>query len=42
MLRARGYRILAVSHYVAVYKIEDADVIIHRVLHGARDWAKLV
>jgi toxin ParE1/3/4 len=37
-----GYRCLVITNYIAIYTIEENTVIVHRILHGARDWIALL
>ncbi|MBA2486910.1 MAG: type II toxin-antitoxin system RelE/ParE family toxin [Nitrospira sp.] len=37
-----GYRVLAIHNYLALYKVKEKTVLIHRVLHGARDFVRLL
>jgi toxin ParE1/3/4 len=32
-----GYRYLVVEDYLIFYTIEEQDILVHRILHGARD-----
>lgn len=41
-LRQLGYRYLLVDNYLVFYVIETPVVYIHRVIHGARDYVKLL
>jgi len=36
-----GYRVL-IDNYLAFYKVKGKRVMIHRVLHGARDFVRLL
>jgi toxin ParE1/3/4 len=36
----RGYRFIVISPYLVFYRIVDNDVIIHRILHGRRDYLR--
>jgi toxin ParE1/3/4 len=36
-----GYRYLVVENYLIFYKIEAKTVLVHRILHGARDYLSL-
>lgn len=38
----RGYRCLVVEDYLVFYKIEKRTVVIHRILHGARDYRRFL
>jgi toxin ParE1/3/4 len=35
-----GYRYLIVEDYLIFYTIEDTDILVHRILHGARDYLR--
>lgn len=37
-----GYRYLVIENYLVFYVIEKHTVIIHRILHGARDYLSLL
>lgn len=37
-----GYRVLVVLNYLIFYVVRGPTVEIHRVLHGARDYASLI
>jgi len=37
-----GYRILVVDNYLIFYVIEQETILVHRILHGARDYLRLV
>lgn len=32
-----GYRVLVVDNYLALYKVKGRTVLVHRVIHGARE-----
>ncbi|MEW6183780.1 MAG: type II toxin-antitoxin system RelE/ParE family toxin [Bacillota bacterium] len=36
----RGYRFIIVQPYLVFYRIKDNTVIIHRILHGRRDYLR--
>ncbi|MDZ5473300.1 type II toxin-antitoxin system RelE/ParE family toxin [Bacillus sp. 31A1R] len=36
----RGYRFIVVHPYLVFYKIMDESIIIHRILHGRRDFLR--
>jgi len=36
----RGYRFIVVNPYLVFYRIVDDTVIIHRILHGRRDYLR--
>jgi len=37
-----GYRVLVVENYLIFYKVKGKTVLIHRVIHGARDLINLL
>ena len=37
-IRKLGYRYLIVQNYLIFYTIENKSILIHRILHGARDY----
>lgn len=37
-----GYRVLVIDNYLAFYKVKGKTVLIHRALHGARDFVRLL
>lgn len=39
-LTQRGYRFIIVHPYLVFYRIMDNTVIIHRILHGRRDYLR--
>ncbi len=41
-LREAGYRYLIVADYLVFYTVEKRTVIVHRILHGARDYKDLL
>lgn len=41
-LRNLGYRYLIVQNYLVFYTIEGKTVLIHRILHGARNYKTLL
>lgn len=41
-LRRLGYRFLVVENYLIFYTIEGQTILIHRIIHGARDYLKLL
>lgn len=41
-LTGLGYRVLVIDNYLAFYKVKGKTVLIHRVLHGARDFVRLL
>ena len=41
-LKALGYRYLIIDNYLAFYTITDRSILIHRILHGARDYIGLL
>lgn len=36
----QGYRFIVVSPYLISYRITNDDIIIHRILHGRRDYLR--
>ena len=41
-LAALSYRFLVVDNYLIFYTIEPKTVLVHRIIHGARDYLKLL
>ena len=41
-IRKLGYRYLIVQNYLIFYKVENKSILIHRILHGARDYKSLL
>jgi len=41
-LAEMGYRFIVVENYLIFYTIESKSVLIHRILHGARDYLGLL
>lgn len=37
-----GYRYIIVQNYIVFYTIEERTIIIHRILHGARNYKSLL
>ena len=37
-----GYRYLIIADYLAFYRLEPSVVIVHRILHGARDYSEIL
>jgi toxin ParE1/3/4 len=37
-----GYRFLVVANYLIFYTIENRTVLVHRIIHGARQYLKLL
>ena len=37
-IRNLGYRYIIVQNYIIFYTIEEKTIVIHRILHGARDY----
>ena len=37
-----GYRYLVVENYLVFYTIEGKTLVVHRILHGARDYLNLI
>lgn len=40
-LASLGYRYPVVDRHLVFYTIEEATVLVHRILHGARDYLRL-
>lgn len=40
-LARMGYRYLVVENYLVFYTIEEETILVHRILHGARDYLRL-
>ena len=41
-LATMGYRVLVIENYLVFYKIRGRTVLVHRILHGARDLPSLL
>lgn len=41
-IRNLGYRYLIVQNYLIFYTIEEKTILIHRILHGARNYKTLL
>lgn len=41
-IRVLGYRYLVVQNYIIFYTIEVRTILIHRILHGARNYKSLL
>jgi len=37
-----GYRFLTIGDYLAFYRLEPSVVLVHRILHGARDYSDIL
>ncbi len=37
-----GYRYLIVQNYIVFYSVEEKTILIHRILHGARNYKSLL
>lgn len=37
-----GYRYLIIADYLAFYRLEPSVIIVHRILHGARDYSEIL
>ncbi|MBI3195513.1 MAG: type II toxin-antitoxin system RelE/ParE family toxin [Ignavibacteriae bacterium] len=37
-----GYRFLVVENYLVFYTIEERTVVVHRILHGARNYLSIL
>lgn len=41
-LTALGYRVLVIDNYLVFYKVKGNTVLVHRILHGARDLLRVL
>ncbi len=41
-IRNLGYRYIVVQNYIIFYTIESKTILIHRILHGARNYKSLL
>lgn len=41
-IRNLGYRYIIVQNYIIFYTIEERTILIHRILHGARNYKSLL
>ena len=41
-LAGAGYRHLIVDNYLIFYTIEEETIFVHRIIHGARDYRRLL
>jgi len=41
-LTALGYRVLVIDNYLIFYKVKGNAILVHRILHGARDLLRLL
>ena len=41
-LNCLGYRFLVVENYLIFYTVEEQTILIHRIIHGARDYLNLL
>jgi len=41
-IRNLGYRYLIIQNYIAFYTIDKRTILIHRILHGARNYKSLL
>ncbi len=41
-LAQMGYRYIVVGNYLIFYMVEQRNVLIHRMIHGARDYLNLI
>ena len=41
-LTALGYRVLVIDNYLVFYKVRGNLVLVHRILHGARDLLRVL
>lgn len=41
-IKSLGYRYIIVQNYILFYTIEEKTIIVHRILHGARNYKSLL
>ena len=41
-LASAGFRYLIVDNYLIFYTIEESTIFVHRIIHGARDYRRLL
>jgi plasmid stabilization system protein ParE len=41
-LTRMGYRYLVIDNYLLFYTLEEHAILVHRILHGARDYLQLL
>ena len=41
-LARMGYRYVVIDNYLAFYTIEEESILVHRIIHGARDYLQLL
>ena len=41
-LTALGYRVLVIDNYLVFYEVKGNTVLVHRILHGARDLLRVL
>lgn len=41
-LAGAGFRYIIIDHYLVFYSIEESTVFVHRIIHGARDYRRLL
>ena len=41
-LAERGYRCASVNNYIALYKVADGQIVVCRIVHKSRDYARLL
>ena len=41
-IKTLGYRYLIVQNYILFYTVEEKTILIHRILHGARNYKSLL
>jgi toxin ParE1/3/4 len=41
-LTALGYQVLVIDNYLVFYKVKGKAVLVHRILHGARDLLRVL
>ncbi len=41
-LAERGYRCAPMNNYIALYKVADGQIVVCRIVHKSRDYARLL
>ncbi|MBU1099126.1 MAG: type II toxin-antitoxin system RelE/ParE family toxin [Bacteroidetes bacterium] len=41
-IKSLGYRYIIIQNYILFYTIEEKTIIVHRILHGARNYNSLL
>ncbi len=37
-----GYRYIVIGDYLAFYTLEEGTILVHRIIHGARDYLRIL